>query len=134
MQTELSFNQSVADILAEVKHALVLTNAINFLLQDAQLVQTDLHVVQEVADGVVQKVQLVDVLLVDLVALDLRKAPRVLVLPLGEQFATFLDFILEDGYVLLQSLHFKQALLSLIQIDVLVHVRGNAKLAGAGGY
>ena len=71
MQTELSFDQSVADIFAEVKHALVLTNALDFLLHDAQLVQTDLHVVQKVADGVVQKVQLVNVLLVYLVALDL---------------------------------------------------------------
>ena len=50
MQAELCFYQSIADILAEVKHALILTNVFDFLLQDAQLVQADLHVVEEVAN------------------------------------------------------------------------------------
>ena len=38
MQAELCFYQSIADILAEVKHALILADALDLLLQDAKLV------------------------------------------------------------------------------------------------
>ena len=56
-----------------------------------------------------------------------------LILTLGEQLETFSDFTLKDGYVFLQCMHFKQTLLSLIQIDILVNIRCDAELACAGG-
>ena len=51
--------------------------------------QAYLHIVQEVAYRVVQKGQLADILLINLVVLNLQKAPRMLILTLGEQLETF---------------------------------------------
>ena len=131
MEAEFCFNLSNADILAKVKQALVLPRVLDLLLKGAQLVQAYLHVIQKVADRVVHIGQLAKILLINLIVLDLQKPPVMLVLTLGEHFETFLDFTAKDGYVLLQRLHFKQTLLSLIQIYILVYVRCDAKLACA---
>ena len=49
-----------------------------------------------------------------------------LILSLAEKLAGLGDFALEDTEVLLESLHFKQALLGLIEVDILMHIARHA--------
>lgn len=48
MQAELSLIFTIADTLAEVKHALVLSNVFNLVLNVTKFMQADLKVVEEV--------------------------------------------------------------------------------------
>lgn len=69
-----------------------------------------------------QEVQLIDILLINLRALNLLRAFLGLLRSFGEHFLRLGDFVLEDGDVPLEHLHFKQALLGFIKVDVVVHV------------
>lgn len=48
MQAELSLIFTIADTLTEVKHALVLSNVLNLVLNVTKFMQADLKVVEEV--------------------------------------------------------------------------------------
>lgn len=49
-----------------------------------------------------------------------------LILSLAEELAGLGDFALEDSEVLLESLDFEQTLLSLIEVDILMHIACHA--------
>lgn len=71
MQAELCLVFPIAHTLAKVQYALVLTNVFNLVLNKTKLVQAHLQNVEEVGHRILQKVQLVDVLFVELLAFDL---------------------------------------------------------------
>lgn len=71
-----------------------------------------------------QKVQLVDILLIYFCALNLLRTFLRLFHSFGQHFLRLGDFVLENRDVPFEHLHFKQALLCFIEVYVVVHVIG----------
>ena len=94
--------------------------------------QAYLQIIDKVSHRVVQGVQIVDIFVKDLVSFNLLQILRVLLLPLGQNLLVLHDLALENLNMLLERLHLQQALLCLIQINVLVHIRDHTDLALAG--
>ena len=130
---QLSLYWAIANILTKVKHALILSNIFDFLLQVAQLMQTYFKVIYKIAHWVVQRVQIIYIFVIDLITFNLLHVLRVLFLPLAQYFLILHDLALKYLYVLLERLHLQQALLCLIQVDIFVYIRDNTDLALAGG-
>jgi len=123
---------AIADSFAKVKQALVLPDVFNVLLYEAQLVHAHFQIVQEICHLIVQKVQLVDILFVYVLA-------SYATLSFICFFLAFCQYTLRLGYfcfkdrdVPFEHLYFKQALLSLIEVHIVIDfvARVLAHLAG----
>ena len=132
MQAQLRLALSIEHRLAEVKQALILTDVLNVLLDEAELVQAHLEIVKKVRHRVMKKVKLVDILLKDLCAADLARAFGRFLRSLGEYLLRFVDLSLEDCDVTFKHLDFKLALFGFVEVDIIVHIVGSVLALARG--
>ena len=121
VKAELRLALTIEDIFTEVKLCLVLPHLLNLLLQVAQLVQTHLQIIEEVCHLAVHEIQLIDVLLVKLSPIYFLRGFGMLLTALLEHTLRLLDLSLVDSDVLLEDLNFKDGLLDLFDIDILMY-------------
>ena len=131
VKAELGLALTIEDIFTEVKLCLVLPHLLNLLLQVAQLVQTHLQIIEEVCHLAVHEIQLIDVLLVKLSPIYFLRGFGMLLTALLEHTFRLLDLSLVDSDVLLEDLNFKDGLLDLFDIDILMYFGGHTDLAVA---
>ena len=131
VHAQLRLRLAIEDVLAEVEQALVLTHALYFLLEVPQLVQTHLEVVEEVGEGALHAIQVVDVLLVQPRAFKRAHCLRKLLTALRQYLLGFTDLDLVTRDVAFEHLDFNEALLCFVNVDVLVHVGRQARMAVA---
>ena len=128
MKTKLCLTLSIIDCFTEVKHALILANILNFLLEVTKFMQTNFKVVQEIGHGAMKKVQFVNVLLINFCPVKLNLILCMFLLALGKDLLRLCDFVFEDRDVFFKHLYLEQALLSLINVNVFVDFLSHAHL------
>ena len=101
VDAQLGLDLTIADVLTEIEHALVLSDVLDFLLEEAQLMQCHLEVVEEVGHRIKPEVEVTNVLLEDFGTFQLLQVLSLLVVALIEYFLRFSDFPFEYADVLL---------------------------------
>ena len=122
MQAQLRLTFSIQHCLAKVKQALILTDILNVLLDEAELVQAHTEIIKKVSHRVMQEIKLVNVLLKNLLTADLVRTFGCLLHSLGEDLLRLGDLGFEDCDVTFEHLNLKLALFSFVEVDIIIHI------------